>query len=70
MTLDPKPKYPSRRAYVVKLRSDAKPHSLAGSVECVVTGKQREFSSGTELLDSIAADLGEDDPAAPKRRHA
>ena len=57
MTLNPESKYPSRRAYVLKLRSDAQPGVLSGRLENVVTGKQREFSSDNELLDSIASDL-------------
>jgi hypothetical protein len=44
MTLKQQTKYPSRRAYVLKIRSDAKPEA-------------REFASGEELLDSIASDL-------------
>lgn len=57
MTLNPKSKYPNRRAYVLKVRSDAKPSALAGRLENLVTGQQREFASGEELLDSIANDL-------------
>jgi hypothetical protein len=57
MALNPESKYPNRRAYVVKVRSDAKPNALAGRLENLVTGQQREFSSGRELLDSIAGDL-------------
>jgi hypothetical protein len=57
MSLNPESKYPSRRAYVVKVRSDASPDALAGRLENLVTGTQCEFSSGRELLDSIAADL-------------
>ena len=57
MTLNPESKYPSRRAYVVKVRSDAKPGALAGRLENLVTGQSREFASGRELLDSIASDL-------------
>jgi hypothetical protein len=60
MTLNPESKYPSRRAYVVKVRSDAKPGALAGRLENLVTGQSREFASGRELLDSIASDLGPD----------
>jgi hypothetical protein len=55
-------KYPSRRAYVVKLRSDAPPGALAGRVENLVTGQSREFGSGGELLDSLARDLAAGDP--------
>jgi hypothetical protein len=57
MPLNHNSKYPSRRAYVLKLRSDARPDTLSGRLENVITGKQREFSSGHELLDSIAGDL-------------
>ena len=57
MALNFKAKYPSRRAYVLKVRSDAKPDALAGRLENLVTGEQREFASGRELLDSIACDL-------------
>ena len=58
MTLNPESKYPSRRAYVVKVRSDANPGALAGRLKNLVTGQSREFTSGRELLDSIASDLG------------
>ena len=57
MVLNPESKYPNRRAYVVKLRSDATPGALAGRLENLVTGRQREFSSAAELLASIASDL-------------
>jgi hypothetical protein len=50
-------KYPTRRAYVVKVRGDAKPHALAGRLENLVTGQQCEFASGRELLESIDSDL-------------
>ena len=57
MTLNSDSKYPSRRAYVLKLRSDARPGALAGRLENVITGRQHEFSSARELLESLAADL-------------
>ena len=57
MTLNPDSKYPSRRAYVLKVRNYAKRGALAGRLENLVTGQQREFASGDELLDSIASDL-------------
>jgi hypothetical protein len=57
MSLNSTSKYPNRRAYVLKLRSDAKPNALAGRLENLVSGRQCEFDSGTELLDSIASDL-------------
>ena len=57
MPLNSESRYPSRRTYVVKMRSDATPGTLAGRLENLVTGTQREFSSGRELLESIVSDL-------------
>jgi hypothetical protein len=57
MTLNPESKYPTRRAYVVKVRGDAKPDALAGRIENLVTGWQQEFASARELIESIARDL-------------
>jgi hypothetical protein len=57
MSLNPESKYPSRRSYVVKLRSDAGPGALKGRLENLVTGRQHEFSSAEELLESIDSDL-------------
>jgi hypothetical protein len=65
MSLSADAKYPSRRAYVVKMRGDAGPEALVGRLENLVTGQQREFSSGRELLESLAADL-----EATRREHA
>jgi len=64
VTLKPESKYPNRRAYVLKVRNDANPDALAGRLENLVTGRQREFASGRELLESIARDLEE--PAETK----
>lgn len=66
MAFNSETKFPSRRTYVVKVRSDATPGSIAGRLENVVTGRQRDFASDRELVDSIARDLGE---AAPERTH-
>jgi hypothetical protein len=70
MVLNPESKYPNRRTYVLKLRGDAVPGALAGRLENLVTGCQREFASADELLESIASDLAlrvagrpADDPA-------
>jgi hypothetical protein len=57
LPLNPESKYPSWRAYVVKVRSDAQPDALAGRLENFVTGQSREFASGGELLRAIAEDL-------------
>ena len=57
MALNPESKYPNRRAYVLKVRGDAKPDALAGRLENLVTGRSQEFASGHELLDSIVSDL-------------
>lgn len=67
MSLNSESRYPSRRTYVVKMRSDATPDALAGRLENLVTGTQREFSSGRELLESIAAEL---ENAGDERRSA
>lgn len=57
MALDTEAKYPIRRTYVVKVRNNAKRDALAGRLENVVTGRQRDFASSHELIDSIAGDL-------------
>ena len=57
MSLSQESKYPSRRTYVLKLRSDAKPGALAGRLENIVTGRQHAFKSAHELLDSITSEL-------------
>ena len=57
MPLSAESKYPSRRAYILKVRSDATADALAGRLENLVTGGQREFTSAQELLDSITNDL-------------
>jgi hypothetical protein len=57
-------KYPTRRAYVVKVRSDATPGALVGRLENIVTGRRYEFASARDLVRLIADDmLG---PAAPE----
>ena len=57
MVLNPESKYPNRRAYVLKLRGDASPDALAGRIENLVTGRQLEFGSAQQLLESLADDL-------------
>jgi hypothetical protein len=57
MTLRADPTYPSRRTYVVKLRSDATPDAIYGRVENLVTCKQSDFTSARELFDLIARDI-------------
>jgi hypothetical protein len=57
MPLNPESRYPSRRAYVLKIRGDASSDALVGRLENLVTGRQHEFASGRELLDAIAAEL-------------
>lgn len=59
MSLKPESKYPNRRAYVLKLRSDARPEELVGRLENLVTGKQIQFENAGELLACIARDLDE-----------
>ena len=57
MVLKADSKYPNRRAFVVKLRSDAVPGDLCGRVENLFTCEQHEFASAVELIDRINADL-------------
>jgi hypothetical protein len=57
MVLNPESKYPNRRAYVLKLRRDATPDTLAGRIENLVTGHQLEFASAHALIDSLVRDL-------------
>lgn len=57
MVLNPETKYPNRRAYVLKLRGDARPDALAGRIENLATGRQLEFASAHQLLESLARDL-------------
>jgi len=70
MSLNHETKYPNRRAYVLKVSSDAKAGVLCGRIENLVSGRQREFVSGEELLAAIASDLDASaikpaDPAGP-----
>jgi hypothetical protein len=67
MVLSSDTKYPTRRSYVLKLRSDAGPGVLSGRIENVVTGRQHEFSCAKELLESLMGDLqtNGDDAARP-----
>lgn len=57
MTLNAESKYPSRRAYVVKLRGDASAGALAGRIENLVTGRQHEFATARELVETLSNDL-------------
>ncbi len=57
MPLNSETKYPNRRAYVLKVRGDARPDALLGRIENLVTGQQCDFASGDELLQSLARDL-------------
>jgi hypothetical protein len=41
----------------LKVHSDATRDALGGRLENLVTGRQLDFASGDELLDSIASDL-------------
>ena len=55
-------KYPTRRAYVLKLRNDATPEVLVGRLENIVTGLHCEFTSVRELLEFIAGDIARAQP--------
>jgi hypothetical protein len=68
VALNSESKFPSRRTFVLKLRGDATSGALAGRLENVVTGRQRDFASGRELVESLASELGDstaEHPLAP-----
>ena len=65
MSLKADSKYPNRRAYVVKLRADATPHAVTGRIENLLSARQREFTSGGDLLNCLARDLFEDTNELP-----
>lgn len=67
MVLNTDPKYPNRRAYVVKVCSDATPATLHGRVENLLTCEQREFASALELVELIEADLQVSSPTPAAR---
>ena len=62
MSLNDHSKFPSRRAYVVKLRNDAEPSALRGRIENLLTCEQREFESAAELVERIESDLAASGP--------
>lgn len=57
MILNAESLYPSRRAFVLKLRRDASPDALAGRIENLVTGRMLDFASAQELLESLVREL-------------
>ena len=67
MVMKTDPKYPNRRAYVVKIRSDATPGTLRGRVENLLSCEQREFASALELIELIEADLHVSSPTPAGR---
>jgi hypothetical protein len=68
MPLNSASKYPSRRTYVLKVRSDARPDALVGRIENLVTGEQWEFTTDRELIEAIARDLAAESGGAPPER--
>ena len=64
MVLNPESKYPNRRAYVLKLRRDATPDTVAGRIENLVTGQQLEFASAHALVAALVDSLVRDSQAA------
>ena len=67
MTLRADPTYPSRRTYVVKMRSDATSTAFCGRLESLVTCQQSDFNSADELIDLLARDIASA-AAAPSMR--
>jgi hypothetical protein len=67
MALKTESKFTSRRTYLLKIHSHAKPGALTGRLENFVTGQQREFASSDELIASILNDLDStDERSAPQ----
>ena len=67
MALNTESKFTSRRTYLIKVHSHAKPGALTGRLENFVTGQQHEFASSDELIASILNDLdSNDEPATPQ----
>jgi hypothetical protein len=67
MALKTESKFTSRRTYLLKVHSHAKPGALTGRLENFVTGQQREFASTDELIASILNDLDSiDERSAPQ----
>jgi hypothetical protein len=66
VVLNAETKYPNRRAYVLKLCSDAVPDALTGRIENFLTGQQCEFANERELLEFLELELaGSASDAAP-----
>lgn len=65
MTLRADPKYPSRRTYVVKVRSDATLEAFCGRLENLVTCQQNDFTSVGELFDLLASDIARSSAEPP-----
>lgn len=57
MVLNAESRYPNRRAYVLKLHGDAHPDAISGRLENLVTGRQLDFASASELLEAITREL-------------
>lgn len=57
MTLRADPTYPTRRTYVIKLRSDATPDAFCGRVENLVTCQHSDFTCPRELVDVLVRDI-------------
>ena len=51
------PTYPTRRTYVLKLRSDATLDAFCGRLENLVACQHHDFRSASELLELITRDM-------------
>lgn len=67
MILDTRSKYPSSRAYVLKLRRDATPEGgrIGGRLENMASGRRFDFDDADELLACLAEDLARDEASSP-----
>jgi hypothetical protein len=59
MTLNPRPSYPNRRTYVLKLHRDADAtlSQLSGRLEHLATGRYFDFTSAATLLAHLMREL-------------
>ena len=55
MVLNPESKYPNRRAYVLKLRSDATPEAFAGRLENLSPGANSNLRPPASCCDPLPA---------------
>ena len=69
MPLKREPRYPTRRAYLLKVRSDAKPNPLAGRLENLVTSGSSSHRRPAARFDRKRSRGDRRSRLPPRRRH-